>query len=88
MARDAVKRLKLAKRAARAVLSGGGSVDAAATAAQQFGTPADGSDSDGDSDDGSQDGDVPDVEALASAVEGQLALAGSREPCAPASGDG
>ena len=42
----------------------------------------------GDSDDGSQDGDVPDVEALASAVEGRLALAGSREPCAPASGDG
>ena len=46
MTRDAARRLKSAKRAARAVLKAGGTVADAAAAAQAFGTPADGADSD------------------------------------------
>ena len=46
MTRDAARRLKLAKKAAKAVLSGGGTLSDAAQAAQAYGTPAEGENSD------------------------------------------
>ena len=50
MTRDAVKRLTLAKKAAAAVLQGGGSISEAAIAAQAFGSAATEYESHGESD--------------------------------------
>mgnify|MGYP007129134206 FL=1 len=59
MSKDATRRLGLAKQAARAVLTSGGTAADAATAAQQFGTPTDGaetSDTDAGADADGSDG--------------------------------
>lgn len=101
MTRDAARRLKLAKRAAAAVLASGGPLEAAASAAQQFGTPAgDGSDteasegSDGEGDDArgdARDDARDDAQALACAVEAQLAVSGgtgAAPPRDPGGGEG
>ena len=46
MTRDAVRRLKMAKKAAKSILASGGTLADAAQAAQAYGTPAEGDNSD------------------------------------------
>jgi len=81
MTRDASRRLTLAKRAARAVLSAGGTMAVAAAAAQAFGTPCDGSGSDGGSgsDSDAEEGAVVD----AAGVEPAAAAGGSSGQAPP-----
>ena len=87
MTRDASRRLRLAKTAARECLKGGGSVEQAAAAAQEYGTPA------GDDSDGSEDSDEPEEEEedhdqeLSTAVEGQLSVSERSQTAASASAD-
>ena len=87
MTRDASRRLRLAKTAARECLKGGGSVEQAAAAAQAYGTPA------GDDSDGSEDSDEPEEEEedhdqeLSTAVEGQLSVSERSQTAASASAD-
>ena len=96
MTRDAAKRLRLAKRAARECLASGGDAAAAALAAQQFGTPAgeqsDDEEEDGSDDDGADEEEDDEEEAvepmLAQAVNGQLRIAEAPEADAPTPGQG
>ena len=73
MTRDASRRLRLAKRAAKKVLASGGSLAEAAAAAQEYGTPADGADSEA-SDSGEGDDAVDEVGAYAASLQ-QLSIA-------------
>ena len=68
MSRDAARRLRLAKAAARAVLERGGTRAEAAQAAQVFGSMLVGSDSDGDEDDSGSDSPKLQVAAEAAAA--------------------
>ena len=87
MTRDASRRLRLAKRAARECLAGGGSAEQAAAAAQAYGTPC------GDDSDASEDSDDPVEEEedheqeLSAAVEGQLSVSERSPTAASASAD-
>ena len=90
MTRDAARRLRLAKRAARECLASGGDAAAAALAAQQFGTPAgeqSDDEEDGSDDEGAEEEDDDEEEAvepmLAQAVKGQLRIAEAPEADAP-----
>jgi len=66
MTKDASRRLKLAKKAAASILGTGGSISEAATAAQAFGTPADGEESD---ESGGDESGSDDAEELSLAVD-------------------
>ena len=87
MTRDAARRLRLAKRAARDCIASGGSIEQAAAAAQAFGTPCDGSDSDGSDDsDAGSDVEIDEAEELSNAVEGQLHVADGGGPSSAGEG--
>ena len=76
MTRDAVRRLRLARKAAKAVLAGGGTVAEAAAAAQAHGTPA----ADGESSDAEEDEEDDDEEdALTKEIEEMTMAKGSAE---------
>ena len=84
MTRDAARRLRSAKKAARGVLQGGGTAAEAALAAQAFGTPADGGESGDESDsaqasaDDEEDDDDDEVDAAElAAAELSVSAAGA-----------
>ena len=89
MTRDAVRRLRSAKRAARECLARGGSAEEAASAAQAFGTPCgDDSDASDDSEQGEaeeeeEEEDESQEATLSAAIEGQLRVADSGGAVAP-----
>ena len=95
MTRDAARRLRSAKRAARGVLQGGGTAAEAALAAQAFGTPADGGESGDESDsaqasaDDEEDDDDDEVDAAElAAAELSVSGAGAGGAGAEAGGSG
>ena len=86
MTRDAARRLRQAKRAARAVLTDGGTAEQAAVAAQSFGTPCEGESSDEDESEDSDGAAAADADALSKAID-ELAVstcADAAGPSAPA----
>ena len=79
MTRDASRRLRLAKKAAKTCLAAGGSAEAAAAVAQAFGTPADGGSSDDNDDDSdAEEPDPIDTDGAADALQTMLVGASSR----------
>ena len=70
MARDAVRRLKKAKKAAKSILANGGTLADAAEAAQAYGTPVEGENSDAS--------DTGDDDELSEQVQDALQLATTR----------